>query len=334
MITHFLSQEQVKAYCKDFAARIVGLGDKAPTVWCPIGFSGKEIFFHISEFLPNDFTKKLIIQPVVYKKPGPQQLGSVSVTPPEGGTGSENETEEELREIFETGAGALIIDSSVHSGSSMIGALGFVRGLGATYVLTYSLVIKQSSGLIPHYFGLVVGDHDRALFLLDSIPNNRLAKPKTVPKGSLRKLNETDATRNGRLNTGVPSMSKVGMGDLWYEVLAHGYQVYVIEQDKQLIGYVKYKITSSNTLFLDAIAVDLSQQGGGVGASLFRWAETAARASTCRAIELWGISGMVESYQRMGYKGKERWLNVGDEKYLHMSKPLLYHFDLKSDEFN
>lgn len=334
MITHFLSQEQVSAYCKDIAARIVDLGDESPTVWCPIGFSGLQIFDHIANFLPPDFAKKVTLQPVAYKKPGPERKGSVSVALREGETGSESEIEEELRKTFEAGATALIIDSSVHSGSSMIGALEFIRGLGAKYALTYSLIIKQSSGLIPHYFGLIVGDHDRALFLLDKIPNNRLAKPKSTLRGALRRLNETDARHNERLDTGVPSISKVSMGDLWYEVRAHGYQVYVIEQDNQLIGYIKYKITSSNTLFLDTIAVDRRQQDSGVGASLFRWAETTARASACRAIELWGISGKVESYKKAGYHGKDRWLSVGDEKYLHMSKPLLYHFDLKSEDLN
>lgn len=337
MITHFLSKEQVSAYCKDFADRIVDLGDEAPKVWCPIGFSGLEIFKIIAKFLPEDFQKKIKVQPIAYRKPAPGQVGSVSVAISKHLENqkekAEAEVEADLHSFFQESPSALIIDSSVHSGSSMIGAEKYLKRLGAKSNLTYSLVIKQNSGFVPHYFGLVVGAHDRALFLLEKIPNNRLSKPKQTLKGNLRKLTEEDAISDYKLDTGVPSISKVGFGDLWYEMRANGYQVYIIEDDGRPSGYVKYKITPSNNLFLDTIAVEKSLQGNGVGGALFRWVETTARASACQAIELWGISTEVESYKKAGYIGRDRWLKVGgDESYLHMSKPLLYHFDLKWEQ--
>lgn len=334
MITHFLSNEQVSAYCKDFAVRIVDLGEEAPKVWCPIGFSGIEIFKIIAKLLPEDFAKTIKVQPIAFKKPAPGQTGSISVViskrPEDPKEIVEAEVEADLRSIFQTSASALIIDSSVHSGSSMIGAEKYLKSLGAKNCQTYSLVIKQSSGFVPHYFGLVVGDHDRALFLLNAIPNNRLSKPKRTLKGTLRKLTAEDAISDYKLDTGVASISKVGLGDLWYEVHAHGYQVYIVEADGRPSGYVKYKITPSNKLFLDTIAVEKSLQNVGIGGALFRWAETTARASACQAIELWGISNEVDNYKKAGYIDHGRWLEVGEsERYLHMSKPLLYHFDLK-----
>lgn len=328
MITHFLSREQVAAYCKDFAKRLEELQQDTPLVWCPIGFSGREIAKVVLPFLSQGLQQKIRIQPLTYHKPTHGQPGMVSIVPKNGQT--EEQAREALRQALADSPSALVLDSSVHSGSSMLGAVHFLSDLGAQNSLAYSLVIKQSSGFIPHYFGLVVGDHDRALFLLDAIPNNRLAKPKSVLKGFLRKLTEDDVQRADKLDTGVASISKIGWGDLWYDARAHGYQVYVAEVNGVLAGFVKYKLEPTRRLMLDVIAVDRQTQGRGVGAALFRWAETTARSNSCLSIDLWGIENEVENYEKAGYKGSGCWIDTGGgEKYQHMAKPLLYHFDLK-----
>ncbi len=43
---------------------------------------------------------------------------------------------------------------------------------GAKQVCSYALVMKHSSGFIPSFWGVTIGDHDRAYFLLDVLPNN------------------------------------------------------------------------------------------------------------------------------------------------------------------
>lgn len=330
MITHFLSEEQVEAYCKDFAHRIIDLGTSTPKVWCPIGLSGIELFKKIAKFLPKEIDRKTIYQPITYTKPSAGRNGAISVALNENSLDTEEIVISQLKEMLKNESTVIVIDSSVHSGSSMLGALKFLESLGANEVLAYSLVIKQNTCFVPHYFGLIVGDHDRALFLLDSIPNNRLSKPKTTFKGVLRKLAEQDALGLDKLDTGVDSISKVGWGDLWYEVRANDFQVYVVETAGKLAGYVKYKIAPSGTLHLDTIAVDKARQGEGVGGALFRWTETTARSYSCHSMELWGIEAEVENYKKAGYVSQGQWLNVGEsERYLRMSKPLLYHFDLK-----
>lgn len=328
MISHFLGREQVEAYCRDLAKRLIELGDEFPLIWFPIGFSGMELYQVILKFIPREHLGKMLLQPLTYKKPKKGTPGQALLTPMEGYT--EDALKKEVAEaVRNCKSCVLILDSSIHSGSSMLESVRFVRDLGTSNILTYSLIIKRQSGFIPHYFGLVVGDHDRVLFLLNSIPNNRLSKPKAKPTGILRKLNPSDAHQEYKIETQVPSISKIGWGDLWYEMHAHGFQVYVLELDGKLVGYVKYRIVK-HSLLLDVIAVDKNFQGVGAGAALFRWAETSARSASCQDIQLWGIENQVQAYEGAKYVKTGEMLDVGGgERYFHMRKALLYHFDLK-----
>ncbi len=328
MITHFVGLEQVEAYCKDLAARLEELKQDTPLVWCPVGFSGQQIMDRVLPFIPEELRKKISIQPLTYRKPSAGQPGQISIVPPAGRT--EAEIRGALADALATGPAPLILDSSVHSGASMLGAIAYLNELGAKHSLTYSLVIKQGSAFVPHFFGLIVGDHDRALFLLDAIPNNRLAKPKEIFKGVLRQLNDKDVNRTEVIATDVPSISKVTWGDLWYDVRNNQFCVYVAEVDGAIAGFLKYKVEPQDHMKLDIIAVDAGSQGKGVGAALFRWAETTARSNSCLKIKIWGVERQVPKYENSGYKASGDWEDLGGgEKYLPMSKPLLYHFDLK-----
>lgn len=327
MITHFLGREQVEGYCRDLVRRLIDLEDAMPKVWCPIGTSGQALFDIIIRQMPEERRAEILLQPLTYHKGSDESPSRISITPRQGM--NEQQATSDLAKAVKK-LPALVIDSSVHSGSSMLNAAAFLSELGAKNPLTYSLVIKQSSGFIPHYFGVVVGDHDRALFLLDQIPNNRLSKPTKTLKGYLRRLTENDVDRPGKLDTGVDSISKIGWGDLWYEMRAHGYEVYVVESEGALCGFVKYRLEPPKRLMLDVIAVDKSLHEMGVGSALFRWAETAARTSSCHSIALWGIEKHIPDYEKAGYKGTDEWINAGGgEKYQFMTKPLLYHFNLK-----
>lgn len=332
MITHFLGKEQVNAYCKDFAKRLQDLGENFPRVWCPIGFSGLELYNIVVSFLPNELRATTVIQPLIYQKPNNgNKRGEIGFAIAQSEIQTESDALSDLKDLLkESSTTVLVLDSSVYSGSSMLSSVRFLEKLEPAAVLTYSLIVKQRAGYIPHYFGLVVGDHDRALFLLDSIPNNRLAKPQLLPTGILREISADDVNMLDKLDTGVDSISKIGWGDLWYDMHAHDFQIYIIEIKTKLVGYVKYRFhTSTQSLMLDVIAVDREFHGKGAGAALFRWVETTARSSSCRYIELWGYAPEVAKYKSAGYQESGKWIDTGNgEKYQLMCKPLLYHFDL------
>src|SRR5260370_829005 len=136
-----------------------------------------------------------------------------------------------------------------------------LESLGAKNILTYALVIKQNAKYVPHYFGVVVGDHDRTLFLLDSIPNNRLFA-KDYPRVILRKLTEEDCHTNASLDTGLPSMDKIEFNDLLYQKEAHGHEVFVIELDGKIASFVSLKFTVGKML-IDLLATDRAYAGKG-----------------------------------------------------------------------
>lgn len=331
MITHFLGRDEVTAYCRDFVSRLAFLGAEMPQVWCPIGKSGQVLTDIILKEIASSQPQMLAsikILPISYQKPTADAAGAACVIP--HGEQSEEEAIESLKAALAETPNALIIDSSIHSGASMLGVLKLLQGYGAKGAQSYALVIKQNAAFIPHYFGVVVGEHDRTLFLLDEIPNNRLARPGQTFLGVLRQLCKDDVNSSDKLDTGVPSISKISWGDLFYDVRVHGFQVYVAEIGGKLAGFVKYKIDQARHMKLDVVAVDQSFQKSGIGAALFRWVETAARANSCPSIDLWGIENQVQKYRETGYKEAGGWLDTGGgERYLPMSKPLLYHFDLK-----
>ncbi len=322
MITHFLGREEVSGYCKDLLQRLALLGSDKPTVWCPLGNSGD----HLTRMLalqPNfaGVADGVDVLPLCYNKVT-HQIALVR---------EESPVEDSQPSTLLSGKYVLILDSSVHSGASMKAAAKFALDSGASGVLTYTLVMKQGSGFIPNLFGVIVGDHDRALFLLDSIPNNRLFNSNIKPVGQLRQLVESDCKLSpGSLDCGVASIDKITWGDLWYEHQVHGYQVYVIEEHAKLAAFIKLKIdTHKHVLFVDVLATDKLFKGKKVGGALMRWAESLARSNKCRSLELWSIANMQEMYAKMGFEQVGESLDLGGgEIYFKMRRRLLYHFDL------
>ena len=109
------------------------------------------------------------------------------------------------------GKNVFLFDGAVHSGSKIQNCARKILGLGATGICTYSLVLKHSSKFIPTLWGLSISDTDRAFFLLDSIPNNRLdAGPHqdSPPYVHIRALSENDLDI-ATVVSGVPSLDRV-----------------------------------------------------------------------------------------------------------------------------
>lgn len=314
MRTLYLGREEVDAYAHDFAERLVGLDDEFPTIWCPIGKSG-------------DYLARLIASRLT-----PEKLLTVRVVPVSYDKTARKAVLDDLNDVavIASSKSVLVLDSSVHSGGSMLAVMRLLSDMGEARVLSYTLVIKRGSKFLPHYFGVVVGDHDRVLFLLDSIPNNRLFAGKDAPVGFFRRIEPEDAKRaQDCLDTGVASLDKISWGDLYYDHRVNGYDVIVVEHRSQIAGFVKLKIKEGPTLCIDVIANDKAYRGKGVGGALMRYAETIGRAHECRFVELWAIENQVVFYERFKFvKTGESIDTGGGEVYSLMKRPLLYQFDL------
>lgn len=316
MNTIFLGNDEVDAYCKDLVGRLRELPSGFPDVICPIGESGRKLLIVMAKQM-RDLVESIRIAPILYDKKS--CLASLE-DPSDASTLAEAKL-------------TLVLDSSVHSGQSMLAAIRLVQDNGAKHPIAYSLVIKQSTRFMPHYFGLVVGDHDRTLFMLDSIPNNRLfAGNGYQPVGIFRRIESSDANRQQCLDIGVASLDKISWGDLYYEHRVNGYDVIVVEDGNQLAGYIKIKIKHGNTLFIDVIANDKSYRGKGVGGALMRYVENMGRSLKLGCIELWSIENQIPFYQdkcEFHVVKDERVIDAGGgERYTLMRRPLLYHFNL------
>lgn len=314
MRTIYLGREEVEAYARDFAARLVALEADFPTIWCPIGKSGDHFAQLVAAHLTEAAKDRVQIVPIIYNKT----------------TRAASLEDEADKAVIAATASVLVLDSSVHSGGSMLAVMRLVGKMGAGRLLSYTLVIKRGAKFIPHYFGVVVGDHDRVLFLLKQIPNNRLFTGKNPPLGFFRRIEAEDIKRpQTSLDTGVVSLDKISWGDLFYEYRANGYDVIVVEDRDAIAGFLKLKIKPGNILSIDVIASDKSYHGKGIGGALMRYAETIGRAHESRFVELWSIFNQVEFYEKYGFDKTEEVIDTGDgEIYVLMRRALLYQFDL------
>lgn len=303
MITYFLGQEEVIAYARDLAKRLMALGDNFPLTWCPLGISGQKIAGVIADQLPPD-----VMENVKFVRIGSDRsTGEATyIDPVEGADLSKP---------------VLVLDSAIHSGRTMLHAVGLISDAGAQEVITYSLVIKGGAELVPNYFGVLIADHDRAYFQLASIPNNRLkAKP---PFGVLRVLTAEDISRP-LPKTGLASMDSTKFSDLIYEQASRGTHVYVYEHAKAICGFVSFE-HRDRKVFVDAVGADIAYHGRSVGGLLVRWAETWARSHKCEVVELWAIEERRPFYEHMGYEVDGQLLDLGDEQLRLMRKRMLYN---------
>ena len=314
MRTLYLGQEEVDGYARDFAERLIALDEGFPNVWSPIGKSGDHLLRLIVGHLPPQLQQKIVVVPTTYDKTSKTAclIDKADV------------------EVIAQAVNVLVLDSSVHSGGSMLAVMRLLNSMGTAQLLSYTLVIKRGARFVPHYFGVVVGDHDRVLFMLKMIPNNRLFAKKNSPIGFFRRIEPEDAKRpQDCLDTGVSSLDKISWGDLYYDHRANGYDVIVVEDNKQIAGFLKLKIKDGLTLLIDVIANDKAYRGKGVGGALMRYAETMGRAHECKFIELWAIADQVKFYEKFKYTATNESIDIGGgEFYTLMRRPLLYQFDL------
>lgn len=229
----------------------------------------------------------------------------------------------DIPEITE-GTNALIIDGAVHSGTSMRAAYSEVARRGASEIVSYTFVLKKTSCFIPNYFGVLIDEHDRPYFQLQSIPNNLLREQ--PPFASLRRISADDVTSQPRfIDTNVDSISRTSIGDLWYSDQTEGSIVYVYEHRNVIIGYISFRVSDA-VLYVELIAIDDSCRGKGLGGPLMRWAVSYARATCCTSMRLRAHSERIGFYERLGFQQTGESITIsGRERYLTMERKIIYH---------
>ena len=90
---------------KTLAERLINLGEKIPYIWCTLGHSGEEIAV-LAGALPDKIKSKIQIVPINYDRDN--KAISFQDRLDDG--------------VFKNDAPVLIIDSSVHSGNTMLAA--------------------------------------------------------------------------------------------------------------------------------------------------------------------------------------------------------------------
>ncbi len=189
MHTWHLADDTVDAYLRDFLDRLLQIPNVERWVWFPVGGSGNKL----ANCALRLASRELVDMTQLCRVSHVRQKEEISF--------DDDDLDGLLR-----GANVLVIDSSVHSGWTMNAVTREIASHGPRDITSYSLVVKRGSSFIPSYFGLVIDDHDRALFLLGKYPNNRM-----MPTGVVRRLDKSDITRPPVV-TGVPSCGRHARG--------------------------------------------------------------------------------------------------------------------------
>jgi GNAT superfamily N-acetyltransferase len=339
MQTLFLGREQIAAYLRDLERRLLDLGSQKPNVWVPLGFSGTVLLreiFKVAEKLNKSST---IV--IVANCRRDSKTRRIKIT--WGNKHSRVVPVEQFK-----GKNVIVVDSAVHSGRTMAATIRSIKDADAAGVCSYSLVLKESSALIPSYWAVSIGDEDRAYLLLDSIPNNRLVRPVAsadddgvdegfgnaltegikgrLPYFTVRKLSHDDISKP-KFKVRLASLNRSTWPDLYYEMRnSDRVDTYVLEIGADIVGYITMELPEEKELSIEQVAVSHRHKGKGYGAALLRWAETRGRLKDCTHIRLWAFTEREGWYCGHGFRRTgDGPMDLGDEKYVRMRKCLLPH---------
>lgn len=307
MQTYLLSDEDIRRYGLDLLSRWRALQANAPIQWLSLGMSGDKMARALYALLTPQEQLRIEFRRLQYNRADKALVI----------------LDNEILPDFRKDKRVFLIDSAVHSGGTMRTVTEKLAAAGAA-VMSYTLVLKRTSEFVPSLFSLMIDEHDRALFQLDELPNNRLKR--VDPFGHLRMIQAEDVHRPMNLNTDVASIQKISYGDLYYDAVAHRGLVYLYEQEGEIRGYIHFT-RSNGILEIDTILADENHRGTGIGGAMMRWAETYARSNACASIDLWSIDSQRSFYDKYFFElvdGKP--LDLGDgEVYYRMTKRVLYN---------
>jgi ribosomal protein S18 acetylase RimI-like enzyme len=318
MITYFVGSEEVRAYLRELVKRLKEC-DPVPNLWCPLTESGVNLLDPLMDIIQED---------------APELIGKVAVA---------SIYFDDQRKVFKFSSktfakdvrnrNILLFDAAVHSGGTMGNALKKLREFGAAKVTTYSLVLKRGSRFIPSLWGVMVNDQDRAYFLLERTPNNRLTThlSEKHPYLHLRRLSDDDV-KERPVKCGVASMDRVTWEDRRFDMIESEQQrcTYLLETSRGIVGYLTVHSDGPGAFAIDEVAVAKRHQKSGYGGVLLRFADTFARHGDFRRIRLSAIKNMVDWYRKFGYElvpGRSP-IPLGGEEYIPMERVILHHISL------
>lgn len=311
MVTYFLGREEVTAYLRDLLQRISQF-HAIPNLWCPITPSGDAL---VRELLPligaehRDWIAKISVLPIQVTTDNKIRFKSRSPA----------------KDIARKRV--LLLDTAVHSGSTMSRSVAKVVELGASEVCAYSLMLKCDSSFIPTMWGFMIDKTDRGYFLLPEIPNQRLTAKWEGPQHfvHIEQLSEKDTARPV-VKCGVESMDRTTWGDRWFDMASgeQGRSTYLLLKKDEILGYLTIHRPEIGCLMIDEVALSKKHQGKKLGGILLRFADTLARQSDCKFIRLQSISNQVKFYKKFGYYAlSEEPIRLNDEKYILMERAIL-----------
>ena len=138
MVTYFIGREEVDAYLRDFLDRL-GRFDPLPNLWCPITPSGDALLGQILRLVKTEH---------------PEWIEKVSVLPIQiGEDGRAIRFRSPSPALDAANKSVLLLDTAIHSGSTMSRSVAELVGMGASEVCSYSLMVKRDSAFVPTMWG-------------------------------------------------------------------------------------------------------------------------------------------------------------------------------------
>lgn len=326
MVIYFLGIEEVRSYIRELVQRLA-LANPVPEIWCPLTQSGQNLLPVLIDMVKHESPELVDRVTVIPMSPEDKPKGKIKAG--QGRTPGFLFGDSNPESVFK-GRSVFLFDSTIHGGSTMCKAAAELKRLGAARVCTYTLVLKSGSLFIPTLWGLMINDQDRAYFLLDRTPNNRLTTSLTEqqPYVNFQKLSDKNV-QIPPINTGVISMDRVTWGDRLFDMSENtqGRCTYLLESDEKMVGYLTVHWGDNQCLHIDEVAADTAEQGKGFGGVLIRFAETLARQSACRHVRLNAIENRVDWYKKFDYSPVpgRKMICLENEKYQPMEKVVLYH---------
>lgn len=312
MHTYFVGNEEVHCYARDLLRRLKTFV-QMPAVWCPLTQSGDQMLHAIRGQVEQYY---------------PDLLEKVQLLPIEVDDGNIRFLEENPASII-AGQAVLIIDGAIHSGKMMRRCAQTILSHGPAELSSYSLVVKRGSVFIPTIWGFMMDETDRAFFMLEEIPNNRLnsGADRAQPAVQLHLLSEEDL-KQAPVISGVKSIDRTTWSDRHFEMKATDFETctYVLKHSQTIVGFLTIKLFEPGKLLVGEVVVDKTQQKHGYGGVLLRFADTIARQTNCRSVILHAIENKIKFYEYFGYKlmpGAP--IPLDEETYYAMEHPVLYH---------
>jgi GNAT superfamily N-acetyltransferase len=314
VITYYLGREETLAYVRDFLRRLHKL-DHVPTVWCPITKSGLALVEIMADLINGEFSEFQNVRIFPIEVDGTIRF-------------REGEPSEVLR-----GQSVLLLDGAIHSGKMMNDCAAKVLEFAPSALSSYALVMKRGSIFIPTFWGVMIEETDRALFLLPAIPNQRLDATgdnptKKQPSVHLERLNKNMLTAP-LIESGVQSLDRIRWSDRYFQMEATEFRTctYLLKRGSNITGYLTLHVLDGGGLMVDEVAVHPEFRGVGLAGVLMRFADTLARQGNCPVIRLLAIREQVEMYKRFDFRevaGKAL-IQLDNEAYQLMEKVVLYH---------